>query len=87
VFYGKDTAPRRAASFVPKGAKHVSYGLRRAFVPQNAFTAFYNDYMMAKRRKAFRRAALLLSAAAWLRRHLFIAMSIARMIFESFAMR
>jgi len=41
--------------------------------------------MMAKRRKAFHRAALLLSAAAWLRRHIFIAMSIARMIFESFA--
>jgi len=41
--------------------------------------------MMAERRKAFRRAALRLSAAAWLRRHVFIAMSIARMIFESFA--
>jgi len=40
--------------------------------------------MMAKRRKAFRRAALRLSAAAW-RRHVFIAMIIARMIFESFA--
>jgi len=36
--------------------------------------------MMAKRRKAFRRAALLLSAAARLRRYVFIAMSIARMI-------
>ena len=32
--------------------------------------------MMAKRLKAFRRAAMLLSAAAWLRRHIFIAMSI-----------
>jgi hypothetical protein len=41
--------------------------------------------MMAKRRKAFHRAALLLSAAVWLRRHIFIAISIARMIFESFA--
>jgi len=40
--------------------------------------------MMAKRRKAFRRAALRLSAAAWRRRHVFIAMIIARMIFESF---
>jgi len=38
--------------------------------------------MMAKRLKAFRRAALLLSAAAWLRRHIFIAMSIARMILK-----
>ena len=35
---------------------------------------------MAKRRKAFRRAALLLSAAIWMRRQIFIAMSIARMI-------
>jgi len=41
--------------------------------------------MLAKRRKAFRRAALRLSAAVWLRRHIFIAMTIARMIFESFA--
>jgi len=41
--------------------------------------------MLAKRRKAFRRAVLRLSAAAWLRRHIFIAMTIARMIFESFA--
>jgi hypothetical protein len=40
----------------------------------------YNDYMMAKRRKAFRRAGLLLSAAEQLLRHIFIAMSIARMI-------
>ena len=40
----------------------------------------YNDYMIAKRRKAFRRAALLLSAAVMLLRQIFIAMSIARMI-------
>ena len=40
--------------------------------------------MMAKRRKAFRRAASLLSAAAGLLRHIFIAMSIARMVLESF---
>jgi len=46
-----------------------------------SFIIYYNDYMMAKRRKAFRRAALRLSAAAWQRRHIFIAMSIARMIF------
>jgi len=32
---------------------------------------------MANRRKAFRRAALLISAAAWLQRHIFIAMNIA----------
>ena len=44
----------------------------------------YNDYMMAKRRKAFRRAASRLSAAALLLRHIIIAMSIARMILESF---
>ena len=41
---------------------------------------WYNDYLKAKRHKAFRRAALLLSAAIWLRRQIFIAMSIARMI-------
>jgi hypothetical protein len=35
---------------------------------------------MAKRRRAFRRAALLLSAAGWLLRRIFIAMNIARMI-------
>jgi hypothetical protein len=35
---------------------------------------------MAKRRRAFRRAALLLSAAVWLLRRIFIAMNIARMI-------
>ena len=35
---------------------------------------------MAKRRKAVRRAALLLRAAAELQRHIFIAMSIARII-------
>ena len=40
----------------------------------------YNDYMMAKRQKAFRRAALLLSKTAMLFCHIFIAMSIARMI-------
>ena len=44
------------------------------------YVGHYNYYMMAKRRKAFRRAALRLSAAAW-RRHIFIAMSIAQMIF------
>ena len=44
------------------------------------FKRDYNDYLMAKRRKAFRRAALLLSAAIWMRRQIFIAMSIARMI-------
>jgi len=38
--------------------------------------------MMAKRRKAFRRAVLRLSAAVWLRRHIFIAMIIARMIYK-----
>jgi hypothetical protein len=31
VFYGKGNARPRAACFVPKGTKHVSYGLRRAF--------------------------------------------------------
>ncbi|MCR5842739.1 MAG: hypothetical protein K6G66_02150, partial [Oscillospiraceae bacterium] len=31
VFYGKGNARTRAACFVPKGTKHVSYGLRRAF--------------------------------------------------------
>ncbi len=40
----------------------------------------YNDYLWAKRRKAFRRAAPRLSAAAWLQRHIVIAMRIARMI-------
>ena len=40
----------------------------------------YNDYMIAKRRKAFRRAALRLSKTAWLFCHIFIAMSIGRMI-------
>ena len=39
-----------------------------------------NDCLLAKRRKAFRRAASRLSAAAWLQRHIVIAMSIARMI-------
>jgi hypothetical protein len=39
-----------------------------------------NEHMMAKRCKAFRQATLLLSAAARLQRHIFIAMSIARMI-------
>ena len=43
-------------------------------------TPCYNEYLMAKRRKAFRRAALQLSAAAKLLRQIFIAMSIARMI-------
>ena len=42
----------------------------------------YNDYFMAKRRKAFRRAALQLSAVALLQRQIVIAMSIARMIFK-----
>ncbi len=50
-----------------------------------AFKPCYNDYMMAKRRKTFRRAALQLRAVAMLQRHIFIAMSIARMIFKSFA--
>jgi hypothetical protein len=36
--------------------------------------------MMAKRRKAFRRAALLLSITALLLCHVFVAMSIAQMI-------
>jgi hypothetical protein len=40
--------------------------------------------MVAKRHKAFRQAALRLSAAALLRGHIFIAMNIARMIFKSF---
>ena len=39
-----------------------------------------NDYLMAKRQKAFRRAALLLSTAAYLLCRIFIAMSIVRMI-------
>jgi hypothetical protein len=38
--------------------------------------------MVAKRHKAFRQAALRLSAAALLRGHIFIAMNIARMIFK-----
>jgi len=42
--------------------------------------ARYNDYMMANRHKAFRRAALLLSRTAKLLCHIFIAMSIAQMI-------
>ena len=40
----------------------------------------YNDYMMAKSRKAFRRAALRRSKTALLFCHIFIAMSIGRMI-------
>ena len=49
------------------------------------FTNFpprYNDYMMAKRRKAFRRTALRCSKTATLFCHVFIAMSIGRMIFQ-----
>jgi len=48
---------------------------------------FDNDYLMAKSQKAFRRAAKLSSKTARLFCQIFIAMSIARMIFESFAMR
>jgi hypothetical protein len=40
----------------------------------------YNDYMMAKSQKAFRRAALRRSKTARLFCHIFIAMSIGRMI-------
>jgi len=40
----------------------------------------YNDYMMAKSQKAFRRAALRRSKTARLFCHIFIAMSIRRMI-------
>jgi hypothetical protein len=36
--------------------------------------------MMAKRQKAFRRAALRLSTTAWLLCHIFIEMSVAQMI-------
>ena len=43
---------------------------------------WYNDYMMAKRRKAFRRTALRCSKTATLFCHVFIAMSIGRMIFQ-----
>jgi hypothetical protein len=43
---------------------------------------FHNDYMMAKRRKAFRRTALRCSKTATLFCHVFIAMSIGRMIFQ-----
>ncbi|MBR3294604.1 MAG: hypothetical protein IKI69_09335, partial [Oscillospiraceae bacterium] len=42
----------------------------------------YNDYMMAKSEKAFRRAALLRSKTALLFCHILIAMSIGRMIFR-----
>ena len=42
--------------------------------------SIHNDYLMAKRHKAFHRAALLLSAAEQLLRQIFIAMNIARMI-------
>ena len=47
-----------------------------------AFKLCYNDYIMAIRRKTFRGAALQLRAAAMLQRHIFLAMSIARMIFK-----
>ena len=40
----------------------------------------YNDYMMAKSEKAFRRAALLRSKTAGLFCHILIAMSVGRMI-------
>jgi hypothetical protein len=40
----------------------------------------YNDYMMTKSQKAFRRAALRRSKTAWLFCHIFIAMSIGRMM-------
>ena len=40
----------------------------------------YNDYMMAKSQKAFRRAASRRSKTAWLFCHILIAMSIGRMI-------
>ena len=46
---------------------------------------YHNDYMMAKRRKALRRAALRLGKTAWQFCHIFIAMSIAQMIQGSFA--
>jgi hypothetical protein len=40
----------------------------------------YNDYMMAKSKKAFRRAALLRSKTAWLFCHILITISIGQMI-------
>ena len=40
----------------------------------------YYDYRMAKRREAFRRAALLLSTTAWLLCHILITMNIGQMI-------
>jgi hypothetical protein len=57
-------------------------GLERRGVKSIEFPpdACYNDYLMAKRRRAFRRAALLLSAAVWLLRRIFIARSIGRML-------
>ena len=42
----------------------------------------YNDHMMAKSEKAFRRAALLHSKTAWLFCHILMAMSIGRMILK-----
>ena len=48
--------------------------------PVRRFDPSDNDCLMAKRQKAFRRAALLLSAAVWLLRRIFIAMSIGRML-------
>jgi len=53
-----------------------------AFPLVNTYFPVYNDYMMAKNKIVFRRAALRRSKTAWLFCHILIAMSIGRMILE-----
>jgi hypothetical protein len=65
-------------------ARHPFYGRVRSGQPFLIFDFFYcsdyNDYMMAKSRKAFRRAALRRSKTARLFCHILLAMNIAQMI-------
>ena len=56
---------------------HFIHGILQQF---QLDAQIYNDYMMAKSKKAFRRAALPRSKTAWLFCHILIAMSIGRMI-------